>query len=179
MYCRRQPGQFGILKPLEHYSLRRCRIGEIHRCWRKAGARPPKPLGRYQRYEPEFAGLDQRHTNSFNSGGREPLRIRASPRFPHSHTPAGSHRDHLSDPLRELPCQTTSGTEGEQCRRRPRKQANQPVGRPRTQQELTPHDHERILNGLALVACAPSGVGWSLPKLPGARGDVCIGSSSS
>ncbi len=66
---------------IAHYSLCCRRIREVHCCSWQASPRPSEPMGRYQRR------------------GREPLRVRLSPELPHSHSPSGSYRDHVTDSL--------------------------------------------------------------------------------
>ncbi len=107
--------------------LRRRRLREVHHRQRQAGPGETEPVGR-----------DQHR-------GREPLRIRLSARLPPPHPPAGSHRDHLADPLRDLPRQAAAGPEGEH-RPRPRQPAHQPLRRPRDEPKLATDDHERLLS---------------------------------
>lgn len=113
----------------EPHSLCRRWLREVHHCQRQAGPRPPEQVGRHQRR------------------GREPLRVHLPQGFPAQDAPSGPHRDHLADPLRDLPRQAASGPEGEQ-RTGPRQQANQPGCRPRAEQELAADDHERLQLGM-------------------------------
>lgn len=77
-------------------------------------------------------------------GGRKPLRVRLAAELPHANASAGLDRDHLADPLRELPRQAAARLEGKQhpALGQP---THQPLGRSRAQQELAADDHEWVL----------------------------------
>jgi GTP-binding protein EngB required for normal cell division len=87
----RQKSYLFLTPSVEHYPICSRWIREINHCWWQASPWPPKPMGSYKRR------------------GRDPLRICLSPKLPHPHPSPRSHRDHISNPLRDLPCQAIAG----------------------------------------------------------------------